>query len=550
MKRRQIAPTTRTFLTVLVGVTKVQDWTKNTALLKRVHAVYQQCLSHFENLRHKNPHHPDLIPWPINAYIKVLGNAKMWHQIFDVFWSMKDYAPPDETTYAIMLQLLQSRTNLKNQFCKLDSSLDEEIAKWEDAHGVVEGEQLASARSEEDIPGSGNVNNAEDEVPSEEQVDDRNAQDARTIWDTLVKCAKAPGSIGATVCVNGYHVEAMLRLMARGGPEEQRFGFNIVRTFLPPLRLSGEKKVKEKAKDIPPNTVEINKYTLGAALELCSLSGKPGAAIEFFRIVTDPREKSELWKVLDEEHMMYIFKAYADVISSHGVLSDGREAVAVLEWMVRCVKEKGQTQLIPSMRHCMYVLTAAANGGDISSALRVYEFMTGHQRGEFMDGAPPPKRRPDCSILGPEVKLRWNYYCMDQLIKAASVAHSVQYMRVALRILAYYPPDAFLGYAPPSLEPRQRLATRKELAIRVLRGCQDVFGRNGGSWNAEVTKWTAIERRATEEKEEVERLEAALDEEEENAKAEEEAPSQESLVQRLVWVEGAKKDWNVESRAV
>jgi len=546
MKRRQVAPTTSTFLAVLVGVTKVQDWTKNTALLKRVHAAYQQCLAHLENLRHKNPHHPDLIPWPINAYIKVLGNAKMWHQIFDVFWSMKNYAPPDETTYAIMLQLLQNRKNLKSHGCKLDSSLDEEIAMWEDVNGVAEGEQLASAKSEEEIPDSGNMKNAEDNVPSEKDVDKRNAQEARTIWDTLINSATATGNIGAKVCINGYHVEAMLRLMARGGPGDQRFGFNIVHTFLQPLRLSGEKKVK----DIPPNTVKINKYTLDATLELCSLSGKPGAAIECFRIVTDPSEKSELWKVLDEKHMGYVFKAYADVISSHGVLSDGREAVAVLEWMIRCVKEKGQTHLTPTMRHCMYVLTAAANGGDVSSALRVYELMTGHQRGEFMDGAPPPKRRPDCSVLGPEVKLRWNYYCMDQLIKAASVARSVQYMRVALRILAYYPPDSFLGYAPPSFEPRRRLAIRKELAIRVLRGCRDVFGRNGGSWNAEMTKWTAIERRATEEKEEVGRLEAALDEEKENATAEEETPSQESLVQRLVWVEGAKKDWNVESRAV
>jgi len=546
MKRRRVAPTTRTFLTVLVGVTKIEDWTKNTALLKRVHAVYQQCLAHLEDLRHKNPLHPDLIPWPINAYIKVLGNAKMWPQIFDVFWSMKDYAPPDETTYAIILQHLRNRKDLRSQFCKVDSSLDDEIAKWEDAHGVAEGEQLASTTSGEQIPNSGSVKDAEDDVPSEKQVDNRNAQDAHTIWDALIKCASVTGNVGTKVCVNEHHVEAMLRLMARGGPEDQRFGFNIVRTFLPPLRLSGEKK----AKDVPPNTVSINKYTLDATLELCSLSGKPGAAIEFFRIVTDRSEKNELWKVLDEKHMTYILKAYADVISSHGVLSDGREAVAVLEWMFGCVKEKDQTPLTPNMRHCMYVLTAAANGGDVSSVLRVYELMTGHQRGEFMDGAPPPKQRLDCSILGPNVKLRWNYYCMSQLIKAASVTRSVQYMRVALRILAYYPPDAFLGYAPPSLELRQRLATRKELAIRVLKGCQDVFGRHGGSWTAEMTKWTAIERRAKEEKEEVERLEAALDREEENAKAEEDVPSQESLMQRLVWFEGAKKDWNVESRAV
>ena len=542
MKRRRVAPTTSTFLTVLVGVTKVQDWTKNTALLKRVHAVYQQCLAHLEDLRHKNPHHPDLIPWPINAYIKVLGNAEMWPQAFDIFWSMKDHSPPDETTYAIMLQLLRNRKTLKSQFCKVDSSLDEEITKWEDEHGVAEGEQLTP----EVVSDSGDVKNVEDDVPSEKEVDKRNAQDALTIWDTLIKYASGTGNVGSKVCVNEHHVDAMLRLMARGGPKEQRIGFNIVRTFLPPLRLSGDKKPK----DIPPNTAKINKYTLDATLELCSLSGKPGAAIEFFRIITDPSEKGRLSKVLDEKHMTYVFKAYADVISSHGVLSDGREAVAVLEWMFQRVKEKGQTDLTPNMQHCMYVLTAAANGGDVSSALRVYELMTGHQREEFMEGAPPPKRRRDCSILGPEVNLRWNYYCMDQLILAASVAHSVQNMRVALRILAYYPPDAFLGYAPPSLEPRQRLATRKELAIRVLRGCQDVLGRYGGSWNPETTKWTAIARRATEEKEEVERLEAALDEEEENAKAEEDAPSQESLVQRLVWVEGAKKDWNVESQTV
>jgi hypothetical protein len=545
MKRRKIAPTTSTFLTVLVGVTKIEDWTKHTALLKRVHAVYQQCLAHLENLRHKNPHHPDLIPWPINAYIKVLGNANMWPQMFDVFRSMKDYAPPDETTYAIMLQLLQNRKDLKSEFYKVDSTLDNEIEKWEVAHGVAEGEQLAPARSETQITDSGDVKNVENGVSSKKQVDRRNAHEARILWDTLIKYASIPGKVQTKVHVNEHHVEAMLRLMARGGPDDQHFGFNIVRAYLPPLRLSGEKKVKDK----PPNTVKINKYTLDATLELCNLSGKPGAAIDFFRILTDPSEK-ELWKVLDEKHMSRIFEAYANVISSHGVLSDGREAVAVLEWMFGCVKEKGQARLMPNMQHCMYVLTAAANGGDVSSALRVYELMTGHQRGEFMDGAPPPKQRPDCSILGPTAKLRWNYYCMNQLIKAASVARSVQYMRAALRVLAYYPPDAFLGYAPASFGPRQKLATRKELAARVLRGCQDVFGRNGGSGSAEMTKWTAIERRATEEKAEVERLEAAVEKEEEDVKAEEEAPSQQSLVQRLVWFEGAKKDWNAENPTV
>ena len=542
MKRRQIAPTTRTFLTVLVGVAKIEDWVKNTALLTRVHTAYQQCLAHLETLRHKDPHHPDLIPWPINAYIKVLGNAKLWPQIFNVFWSMKDYAPPDETTYAIVLQLLRNRKNLKSESSKGDPTLEKEIEKWEDEHGVAEAEQFASARSEEHILGSDNSKNSEDDVLSEKQVDYRNAQEARIVWDTLIKCASDTGNVRTNVRINEHHVEAMLRLMARGGPDDQRFGFNIVRTFLPPLRLSGEKKVR----DVPPNTVKINQYTLDATLELCNLGGKPGAAIEFFRTLTDPSEKGDLWKVLDEKHMTHVFKAYADVISSHGVLSDGREAVAVLEWMFGCVKEKGQTQLMPDMQHCIYVLTAAANGGDVSSALRVFELITGHQRGEFMDGAPPPKRRFDCSILGPNAKLRWNYHCMTELIKAASVSRSVQYMRVALRILAYYPPDAFLGYAPPRFEPRKRLATRKELATRVLRGCQDVFRRRGGSWNAEASKWAAIERRATEEKEEVERLEAALDKEEENAKAEEEAPSEESLMQRLVWFEGAKKDWNVE----
>lgn len=541
MKRRRIVPTTSTFLTVLVGVTKIEDWTKNTALLRRVHTAYQQCLAHLENLRHKDPHHPDLIPWPINAYIKVLGNAKMWSQIFDVFWSMKDYAPPDETTYAIVLQLLRNRKDLKNEFSKGDSILDKEIEKWEDEHGVAEAEQLASAKSEEHILGSDDLKDSKDYVPSEKQVDYRNAQEARIVWETLITCASDTGRARNRVHINEHHVEAMLRLMARGRPDDQRFGFDIVRTFLPPLRLSGEKK----AKVTQQNTVEINKYTLDAALELCNLSGKPGAAIEFFRTLTDPSGKGNLGKVLDEKHMAHVFKAYADVISSHGVLSDGREAVAVLEWMFGCVKEKGQTNLTPNMHHCIYVLTAAANAGDVSSALRVYELMTGHQRGEFMDGATPPRQLFDCSILGPKAKLRWNHHCMNELIKAASVSRSAQYMRVALRILSYYPPDAFLGYAPPSFEPRKRLATRKELAIRVLKGCQDVFGRNSGSWNAEVTKWTAIERRATEEKEEVERLEAALDKEEENAKAEEEAPSEESLARRLVWFEGAKQDWSV-----
>jgi len=187
MKRRHLQPNTRTFTTLFVGLSRIDDWSPYSNILQRVFSTYDQLLAHFEKLKAKNPESKDINPWPINSFLALLGKAHHHSKMWDVFFSMEGRLAPDEYTYTVMLQALQARTSLDKQPVRSDLETEEaeimdpfEKARWEDHFNV------------DDVPEEQwRLDKPKDEnEKAKESIHHKNAADARILWEYILKANK------------------------------------------------------------------------------------------------------------------------------------------------------------------------------------------------------------------------------------------------------------------------------------------------------------------------------------------------------------------------
>ena len=88
MKRRGFSPTTRTFQTLFNGLSKIEHWPTHPKQLKNARSLYEAFERHIESLKRHDPDHPDLSIDPLAGYIRILGSAGCYQEIFDVYYSM------------------------------------------------------------------------------------------------------------------------------------------------------------------------------------------------------------------------------------------------------------------------------------------------------------------------------------------------------------------------------------------------------------------------------------------------------------------------------
>ncbi|KAE9410504.1 hypothetical protein BT96DRAFT_961898 [Gymnopus androsaceus JB14] len=100
MKRRGHRPNTRTFQTLMNGLSRIEDWDSHTKQLAHSHSIYE--------LSGHDPSSAELSVAPIAAYVKILGSAGLHQQIFDVFYSLdtEGRLAPDRFLFTAMFQAL------------------------------------------------------------------------------------------------------------------------------------------------------------------------------------------------------------------------------------------------------------------------------------------------------------------------------------------------------------------------------------------------------------------------------------------------------------
>jgi hypothetical protein len=444
-----------------------------------VFTAYDQLLVHFEKLKLKNPESKDITPWPINGFLTLLGKAHHFSKMWDVFFNMEGRLAPDEHTYTVMLRALQRRTSLDQQPVKSDFETEEaevlemiEKERWEDQFGIdgVPEEQWG-------------VNAKEKDQNVQESVHYKNASDARILWESLIKANKNdPGGIPIT----SYLIAPTLHLLARGRPTDHILAFEIISQYVP-IKSPKDEVVKKS-----PVAVDLNGPLLFAVLEVCIRSARSELAIEYFQQIA---EDKEMKKIIDSGHMMYIMRAAAMRRTSKGQVHDAREAISVLQWMLRQPRSRelgdGVDKLAPKIHHFVYALTAAWRGADMASALTVLELMTGLERARFMVPVPAIKLNgtdwPSPKFAG----CTWNVTCMALMVNTAEATQERGNMRIAMRVLNAATPGRFFArtFAGTPVS-EETISAQRELARRTIRVLDSMTGQAG--YEVEGNVWQKL----------------------------------------------------------
>jgi len=371
MKRRGFSTSTRTFQTMFFGLSRIEHWSTHPKQLANARSIYESFRRHLHAVRKDDPGSPELFVDPLAAYIKILGDAGQYQEIFDVYYALDSEGPlsANQAIFTGMFQALSSRNT------------------------------LASASDRRQSP----------------QI--QNASDAKLLWTQMLKASeRSPGFV-----VDSFIVSAAITALSRGRAADQTLAFQILRDYLG-LTQPGEAPVT--------GTIPLVTQSLAAALMLCNKSQKYSLCVHFFQQVVDRPEKVGALSIIDRAHVEQVLKAYIALASRNSA----HNALKTLEWMLRQeIMGRNGSKIRPANSTYNLVLMACWCGADWNSAIRAFELMTGYHAHDFKDGAVTSTPRLDKRSAGRN--LVPDAETMSFMVRAALASRDRANMRQCLRIV-------------------------------------------------------------------------------------------------------------------
>lgn len=113
MKRRGFSPTTRTYQTFFNGLSRIEDWSIHPKQLTNAHSLYDAYQSHVSSIKKHDPNSPELLITPLAGYIRILGNAGRYQEVFDVYYAMDKEGPlsPNQFIFTAMFKAIVAAKN-------------------------------------------------------------------------------------------------------------------------------------------------------------------------------------------------------------------------------------------------------------------------------------------------------------------------------------------------------------------------------------------------------------------------------------------------------
>ncbi|KII95203.1 hypothetical protein PLICRDRAFT_149719 [Plicaturopsis crispa FD-325 SS-3] len=452
MKRRGFSPTTRTYQTMLSGLSRIEHWPSYPRQLNHAHALYEYVVSHLEEVKEHDPTSKDLTVQPIASYIKILGDAGLYQRVFDVFYAMDQDGPlsPDQFIFTSMLRALgRAATPLTKN-----------------------GESL-----------------------SDDSVYQKNASDAKLLWRQMLKASqRSPG-----FTVDSYLVTAAIKAMSRGRRPDQDFALEIAGTYLGLIRPGQQQSPNAK-------TIPLTAPAFEAVLELCNHMDAPELCIHFTQQVIDRPGGSDL---IDRIHMEQTLKAHV-ALAARATEGHSYQALQALQWMLREeILGKNGPRLRPAASTFKLVLRACWHNCDWQSASKTFELMTGFRARDFKDADAPGRKEYKMEKRSKGRNLVPDADAMSCIVRTAWVSGSRPIMRQALRMFDlwgfehYFPPHAKAAAAGKETDgaPDQGRKADKNDAfyrMKLASALVDTVGKvdaraRGGD---EETQWVTIRRKA------------------------------------------------------
>ncbi|KAK0468359.1 uncharacterized protein EV420DRAFT_1260159 [Desarmillaria tabescens] len=334
MKRRGHSPTTRTYQTMLGGLARIEDWTSHTKQLKNAHSLYESFQQHITSLHKEKPDSPDIASVPLASYMRILGAAGLYQEMFDVYYDLDPKGPltPD---YLIFTSMFQSLSPLRIPYGKNES--------------------LAVLQ---------------------------NASSAKLLWSQMLKASKKH-----KFTVDSHLVTAAIIALSRGRSSDQDLAFKIVREY---LGLAPSEENLTTA-----GTLALEPQSFAAVLMLCRSSEKASLAVDFFEQVLKRPDKIGGPSIIDRGHIEELMKARQTIKPSP---DNARFEYDLIEWLmhqeVHSIKTR-VAQVRPTMLTYNLALQAAFRTADWNTATKTFDLMTGFHCHDFMDGVESDSPRLD-----------------------------------------------------------------------------------------------------------------------------------------------------------
>ena len=245
MKRRGFSPTTRTFQTMFNGLSKIEHWATHPKQLANARSLYDAFQRHIATVKKHDPTSSEISSNPLASYLKILGAAGQYQEVFDVYYAMDAEGPfaANEYIFTAMFQALST-----------------------------------SAFASTDQGGA------------------KTAGDARLLWTQMLKASnKTPG-----FSVDSYSVVAAITALSSGSKTDQDLAFQIVKEYFG-LATGGD---KPSAGRLP-----LGAESLAATLRLCNRTQQYSACLDFFKQVKRRPEDTGGVSVLDRAHIEEVLRA-------------------------------------------------------------------------------------------------------------------------------------------------------------------------------------------------------------------------------------------------
>ena len=434
MKRRGHSPTTRTFQTLFNGLSRIETWSTYTKQLANARSLYEAYQRHILAIKKADPACPQLSVDPLAAYIKILGHAGCFQDIFDVYYAMDAEGPlaPNQLIFTAIFQSLASK-------------------------GDATGQPVPYLK---------------------------NAVDAKLLWRQMLKASrKSPG-----FPVDSFIASSAISALMRGGTSEQSLAFEIVRDYFGLCTF---------ADSAPTNFLPLQGASLDAILRLCTHARKHDLCLDFVQQVKRRPDDIDGPSILDRGHMEEVLRAHLALSTENIKYDAGDQALRTIEWMLRQeVLGKNGPGIRPTHSTYNLVMTACWRSADWQSAARTFELMTGYHAHDFMDGAVAEAPRRDKRSSDRYVHLTPDI--ASSMIRAALNSGNRANMRQCLRMIAHLGFDTIVRRNGDDIESNRAAKDRAFYSSKLSSAILGIVERVRGNRDSpeEVKKWNELCSRA------------------------------------------------------
>ncbi|KAF5393610.1 hypothetical protein D9757_000025 [Collybiopsis confluens] len=440
MKRRGHRPNTRTFQTLMNGISRIDNWDAYPKQLSHAQTIYQAFIRHVASVKQHDPSSTELSVAPIASYMKILGAAAVHQDMFDVYYSLDSdgVLTPDHFLFTAMFQALSVQPTTES------------------------GDFLPNAAS------------------------------AKLLWNLMLKARRK-----ANFPIDGHLVSSAIVALSRGRPTDQAFAFSLAEEHFG-LSPDGDASPRSReAKEI----IHLEPQSLAAILTLCRHSSRPLYAIELFTTVLGRPESQGGASIIDRAHVEQALQSL--IAAGAGAPSSSQKGLELVEWMLaQEVKLPSSTASKIRPKYSTFNLLIShlcRTDNNWPVAARAFDMMTGYHCHDFMDGVQRPTPRLDARSTGRNISPTLEI--LSSMVRIAVDCQDRANIRQALRIVHHFRIVPFLS-APQSQKTfKDTYFYASKLARAVMEGLHLLSTHSGERdrpRDGDVARWKILESEARE----------------------------------------------------